>query len=168
MRKLRVFQFSLLSLLSALAIISVWLGWYVGKIRQKQSAVAIIEECGGIVVYDYQWSESMAWKPNAVPPGPKWMRWLLGDNYAAEPVEVQLYKDRGMSPERFTDAEARCIGSLRELEWLVLSDTRITDAGLRQFKTLKKLRRLDVDDTLVTDDGVEELQRALPELMVFH
>ena len=120
------------------------------------------------MTYDYQWSATKVWIPNAVPPGPEWARRLLGQNFAANVVEVQLFAGPNRLPEKFTDVEAALLASLRRLEWLVLNDTAITDSGLKSLSTLKRLERLDLERTKVSEAGVQELHRALPRVKVYY
>jgi hypothetical protein len=128
----------------------------------------MLEGLGASIVYDYQRSDSAASVPDALPPGSRWLRSLLGEHYASEPIEIQLFSDRGMSPDKFGDDEAEQIGLFTELEWLVLFDTKLTDAGLRHLKGLTKLRRLDIERTDVTEAGVNKLQQSLPEVDVYY
>jgi hypothetical protein len=134
-------------------------------IRQRAKAVAVIESVGGHVEYDFRSHDGTYW-PNAVPPGPAWLRRFLGENYLANVVEVQLFADRDMEPDKITDPEASQLAALTEAKWFVLMDTGITDAGLKHFKRLRKLERLDLEGSLVTEAGARELHRALPRLRI--
>ena len=147
---------------------AIWAGHEYSQIQRRARAVAMIDKCGGTVIYDYQWSPSKAWLPNAVPPGPKWLRQLLGDKFRANAVEVQLFAGPKKRPEVFTDAEAKQLSVLTEVQWLVLMDTNLTDAGLKHLSSLKKLERLDLEGTPVTEAGVQKLHRALPKVRIFY
>lgn len=168
----RQFQFSLRTLLIVILIAGIALGIHGSRSMRKRQAIATIERLGGRVEYDYKWrgygTARQSYDDRADPPGPHWLRRALGDNYFAEPVEIQLFADPKMYPEQFGDHEAAQIAVLSELQWLVLTDTAITDAGLQQFGRLNKLSRLDLEGTRVTDAGVEELHRALPGCKIFH
>lgn len=156
------------SLLWGLLFATVWAGREYGQIQQRARAVAMIENCGGTATYDYQWSPSKAWLPHAIPPGPRWIRQLLGDHFRANVVEVQLFAGSKKRPEAFTDAEAKQLSVLTEIKWLVLMDTKLTDTGLKHLGTLKKLERLDVEGSPVTEAGVQGLHRALPKARIFY
>lgn len=163
----RRFQFSLRTMLIVMTLVAVWTGWTVSKAQRRQRAIAAIERLGGFIDYKHKWKDG-EFRPNAEPPGPTWMRKILGERFAAEPLEIQLFADGRMRPIEFTDSEAAEISQFGELTWLVLMDTKLTDAGLRHFHRLKKLGRLDLERTAVTDVGVAELKRVLPDCRVFY
>ncbi len=155
-----------------LTVVGVCLGWEFGQIRRRAKAVAVIESFGGYVEYDYRMTRS-GYRPDAIPPGPKWLRRILGEFYATNVIQVQLFaradkppKGRTRRAEDFTDVEAQHIAALTELDWLVLDDTKITDNGLAHLAGLKKLGRLDLGRTQVTRAGVERLHRALPQACI--
>src|SRR5688572_774909 len=152
----RRFQFRLSALLLLMSGLGLWLGWQVSELHQKQQAVSVIEAVGGTVTYDYQWNTDHSWNPDAVPPGPAWLRQMLGDNYQANVVEIQLFAGSRQRPLRFTDADAKHLGVLHELKWLVLQDTNLTDQGLLHLRSLTKLERLDIEGTHVTEAGVRK------------
>ena len=145
----------------------LWSLHFVLMCHARTTAVRTIEECGGTVTYDYQWSPTKTWIPNAVPPGPEWARRLLGQNFAANVVEIQLFAGPNQHPEKFTDIEATQLAALTRLEWLVLTDTGITDAGLKHLSTLKKLERLDLERTKVSEAGAQGLHRVLPKVKIY-
>jgi hypothetical protein len=164
----RRFQFSLRALLMWVFAVASISAFYSSPLLARRRAIRGLEEIGAEITYDYQWGRDGAWRPNARPPGSTWLKRLLGENYCASPVEVQLFTDRSMSPHRFTDEQAAHIAALTELTWLVLIDTRLTDAGLRHLTSLRKLERLDLEGTAVTDTGVKDLKRSLPHVQVFY
>src|SRR5438132_11970797 len=78
----RWLQFSLRSLLIFTLICAVASAWLVRKRDQKRKerdAVAALIKLGGTVWYDYQ-----AGNPKATPPGPGWLRAILGENFFGE------------------------------------------------------------------------------------
>ncbi len=138
----------------------IWIAQIGLEIRSRQVAVKAIERCGGTVSYDYQWTSSKAWIPDAVPPGQKWARDIFGEDFAANVVEVQLFAGAKSHPEEFTDAEAKCLASLTKVKWMVLTDTSITDSGLKYLAGLKNLERLDLERTKITEVGVKALHQS--------
>ena len=164
----RRLRFSLRALLLITAVIAVWLASH-GNLAQKQrAAIAAIERLGGTIVYeDNDYMSFRRLPPDSTPPGVKWMRQLFGEQQGPRPVEIQLYMSADKAPERFTDNEAKLVGTLTELEWLVLMDTGLTDAGLMHFRNLRRLNRLDVEGTAVTERGAKELQKYLPNVRVY-
>jgi hypothetical protein len=179
-RKLRWFQFSLRSLLVMTLIVGLVMTTWIVPIKRRankqDAAVVAILNSGGSVVYDYQKDALRMGIRNPEPPGLRWLRAVLGDNYRAEVVEVQLYSGVGagmagrpyrhMTPDTFTDAEAEKLAACTELRLLVLADTKITDAGIKCFQNMRKLEGLNVEGTLVTKPAVMELHRALPNARI--
>ena len=50
--------------------------------RRQREAVATIEKVGGVVDYDWEYDEGRTtFLANAHPPGPPWLRGLLGDEF---------------------------------------------------------------------------------------
>ena len=75
------FQFSIRSLLVltvAVALPSSWLAVEMKKAREQEETVAKV---GGGVLYDWQVEASFNSLLNAQPPGPGWLRNLLGDDF---------------------------------------------------------------------------------------
>jgi hypothetical protein len=65
-----------------------------------------------------------------------------------------------------TDAGLAQLKGLTNLNWLSLCGTRITDAGLAHLKGLTGLSQLRLYNTKVTDAGIQELQKALPTVVI--
>jgi hypothetical protein len=76
--KRRFLQFSLRTLLVVMLIVCVTLGWKVNKAKRQREAVAWVQESGGSVSYGYEFDDARKRVPNPQPPGPKWLRELLG------------------------------------------------------------------------------------------
>ena len=161
-------QFSLATMFVVVTVICVWLTMACSRNNQKHRAITAIENVGGSISYDYQWGTSGAFLADAKPPGPQCLRYLFGELYCAELVEIQLFSAPHSHPSEFTDAEAAKLGALSRLRWLVLMDTAVTDAGLQHLRDLGNLERLDLEGAMVTDAGVDELQRALPNCKIYH
>ena len=107
------FQFSILSLLLLVVVVAVpfsWLATEMKAARKQREAVEEIEKAGGAVSYDYQFDLSGTWIPGATPPGPAWLRNLLGDD---------LFVDVTRS---------------------ILTSSGVSDAGLEHLKGLTQLQ----------------------------
>ena len=79
--KRRWLQFSLRTLLVFVTLSAFASGWFVVKMqraRRQREAVKAIVEAGGRVWYDYEVNAPTGSVPK--PPGPAWMRKLLGEN----------------------------------------------------------------------------------------
>ena len=162
------FTFSLRALLALVLVASLVMAWGVSSARKKARAIARLEELGAAISYDYEWTRSGRYVPNAHHSGVEWLRQVLGEHYADEPVEIQLWKDGpGMKPAEFTDDDAALLAPFEKLEWLVLFDCNLTDAGLDELSRLKSLERLDVEGTRVTAQGVARFRKALPKCRIF-
>jgi hypothetical protein len=110
------------------------------------------------VVYDYEIGASNNRIPNAQPPGPPWLRKLLGDDFFASVGWVSL--------REATDAALKRIEALARLRELDLTNTSITNAGLEHLKGLTQLKALRLERDHVTDAAVQRLQQALPNCRI--
>ena len=72
----------------AVAIPFTWLETEMKQARKQRAAVDWIEKAGGSVFYDYQ-PDPSGDIPAAKPPGPAWLRKLLGDDYFADVTSVE-------------------------------------------------------------------------------
>ena len=155
-RKRRCLQFRLrtLMMLTLLcAIGSAWVAQRMERSRQEREAVDAIRGIGGTVEYDYTGAE---------PPGPAWLRRVLGDNFFSEVIGVQLPGDYslrlgfdGFGPSHgATDADLKCLSKLPNLRSLGLRATNITDDGLKELIGLTHLERLDLQHTDTGDAGL--------------
>ena len=91
------FQFSIRSLLVltvAVAIPCSWLAVEMKAAREQREAVEAIQEVNGYVAYDWQFvSDEILRTSNcriAQPPGPVWLRNLLGDDFFGSVSDVIL------------------------------------------------------------------------------
>ncbi|MEK6238885.1 MAG: hypothetical protein N2C14_29570, partial [Planctomycetales bacterium] len=76
----RGMTYSLGGLMMFMAVACVGFAWFGAKwgVKQKErAAVAALVKLGGTVYYDYQLD------PPLDPPGPAWLRSLLGDDWSA-------------------------------------------------------------------------------------
>jgi len=79
----RRFQFSLRTLLLVVTLCALACSRLAVKMQQakrQQVAVTEIKELGGTVTYDWQIDADGHSRPNAQPPGPVWLRNVLGDD----------------------------------------------------------------------------------------
>ena len=184
--KRRWYQFSLRTLLVFVLLVSVglnWLGVKMHQARKQREAVEAILEAGGEVAYGYQFKEDGASVPGATPPGPAWLRKLLGDDFFRDVIRVSLELDSGgaelehleglselrrvnLASTQVTDVGLEHIKGLTKLETLFLDDTKITDTGLEHLKGLTNLKSLGLSHTQVTDEGTKNLQEALPNCVI--
>jgi hypothetical protein len=151
-RKLRWFQYSLRSLLLVMLLASIGMSWVAVRMqraRRQKDAVEEITNLGGEVMYDYEVQANRRF-PLAQPPGPAWLRSLLGEDFFA--TVVHAYPTASV-----TDANLEHLKTLTQLRLLVIEGGQITDAGLEHLKGLTGLRVLSISGTQVTDAGLVHL-----------
>lgn len=169
--KRRWLQFSLRTLVLSVLVLGVGFGWVTERVRRQRQAVSKIGSYGGQVTYDYQLDafgkprrdQFGNYLHGLQPPGPQWLRELLGDDYFQSPVTIWLEIDEGVGFEdRELAALAESMESLPTLRTLSLRGSPITDEGLVHLRGLTQLRELNCMWTNVTDRGVDALQENLP------
>lgn len=138
--KRRFLQFSLRTLLVVMLVVCVTLGWKVNKARKQREAVAWVQECGGTLFYDYEFDGGPL-RNNPQPPGPQWLRELLGIDFLDDVVFVSLHNDQ------VTDVTL--LAGLTSLEGLEIGGTQVSD--LSPLAGLTSLELLLVDNTQVSD-----------------
>lgn len=161
--KPRWYQFSLRTLLVVMTVLCIGPGGYValeqGKAREKQGAVAAMEELGGYVFYD----------ENA-PARSGLTRLLLGDDSFGNVNGVD-FNPLKTENHQITDADLKHLKSFPRLNHLVLKNCRqVTDAGLAELSGHANLQYLYLNDTPITDAGLVHLARlsSLEELSLAH
>lgn len=186
-RKHRWFQYNLRTLLVVTVLASIgmsWLAVMVERARRQGEALTVIKRLGGHVTYDFQYDASGMYLPQAKPPGPVWLRSILGDDLFEKAICVDL------SSPQVADANLQVLEQLPHVEVLSLGpnvtdsglqhvkrlarlrslsiyyDNEVTDAGLENLKGLTRLRRILCDSANVTDEGVARLQEALPNCII--
>jgi hypothetical protein len=166
-RRLLRFQFSLRGLLLLLTVIAVGCWYFTSSYRNKARAIARLEELGASICYDFNWPRPGVWNGSTDAPGKPWLKGVLGEHYAAEPVEVQLFIHSNMRPEEFSDEDAILVSRVPTIEWLALFDTKLTDEGLMYLGAIRDLGRLDVEGTLVTKAGVKKFRQLRPDVDLY-
>jgi len=73
-----------------------------------------------------------------------------------------------LTATQITDVELKHLKGLDHLKGLRLEGTAITDIGLDHLEGMKQLQYLNLERTQVTDAGVEKLQKALPNVRIYH
>ncbi len=143
--RLRWYQFRLRSLLVFMTVAGMLSGWAGTKIRDARNqanTVAAFKASGAIVNYRYFWTDDD-------PPGPEWLRNVLGIDYFDAPVAAQIYRDN--------DVARACplLREMPELTYLDLHGSKITDQDVTVLENyLPKLERINITDTSITDEGL--------------
>jgi hypothetical protein len=150
----RWFQYSLRSLMLVMLLASLGMSWFAVRMKRAQKqkhAVEEIRKLGGIVRYDYAVDTSGHWSPRAVPPGPGWLRNLLGEDFFTTVYGVIF------SPFSIGDSTLEYLEGLTQVRVLHLDVTHVSDAGLKHLRGLTQLQELGLNGTQVTDAGMEAL-----------
>ena len=158
-RKRRWLQFSLRSLLIFTTICAMACGWLAKRIEMKRKEREAFCHFAPGVAYDYQIDSSSERKidRNAEPPGPKWLRQVLGDNFFGKVVRVDIQGGHKIG-QQITDADMKFLADLPDLESVDFWHQPVTDKGVAYIATLPQLRTLLLDGTGITDVGVERLK----------
>jgi hypothetical protein len=149
------FQFSIRSVLVLVAAVAIpcsWLAVEMKQAREQREAVGEIERLEGWVGYDYEFDASDDLVIGAEPRGPAWLRHLLGKDFFANVVNVDL------NFTQVTDDGLKRVEELSQLQVLQLMVTEVTDTGLEHLKGLTQLRVLYLDGNYITDAGLEHLK----------
>jgi hypothetical protein len=152
-------QFSLRTLLVftlIVALAAAWLRTAMESKRHEREAVAAIVAAGGRVDYDYQWENRQGGQPesNVKPPGPDWLRRLLGDNFFADVRSISVL-ERPLRDVKIVVANLDDVAGARSLYF---NDSSLTDDGLAHVKGLYRLETLYLERTKITDAGLATLQ----------
>ena len=145
----RYMRFSLRGLIVLVLVIGGGLGWIVREARIQRGAVAAIENAGGGVSYDWQWSNERSIS-GGKPWAPRWLVALIGVDYFGHVTRASFYNA--------TDETLVSVGRLTRLERLDLEGTSIGDAGLAHLTGLTNLVSLYINNTQVSDAGLEHLK----------
>ena len=154
--KRRFFRYSLRTLMIVVTVFCIWLGITAKRARDQRQALEAILAAGGMILYDYQ-------RTNSDPPGPEWLRRIIGDEYFFTIGYVDF------SGSKVNDASlAAVVKCLTSVKYLSLFSTEVTDAGLKNLKELTNLRIVHIISTKITDEGIKDLHQALPNCMMVH
>ena len=185
------FQFSVRSLLLwavAFALPCSWLGVERERAKSQEKMLVWITTFDGAGrddrnwwMVDWQVDSAGNYLPNAVPPGPAWLRYLMG-NYFFDYFQVLSLQGKEVTDARLTclDGQTRLrdlmvvgtqvtndglafLDEQSNLQYLTLAGTQFSDDGLKHLRALTRIKSLDLTDTAVGDNGLEEL-KALSQL----
>jgi hypothetical protein len=147
--KLRWFQYSLSTIFLVMTTIAIFLSIWTDRVRKQKKAVEFILQHGGAVEYSYQVGAGRA---EPTPPGPQWLRDLLGIDYLDHVTSAWFVGDI------ITDADMEHLRGLQDLESLQVYCANVTDAGLGYLKYVRHLKGLELRSGQITDAGLAHLQ----------
>jgi hypothetical protein len=136
----------------------LWLGKITIEARRQKAAVAWVFSNGGSVSYDWSGWNQFPHNPlldpplEARPPGPDWLRNLIGDEYFQSVDTVSMRGNRrrqqfGPSPKQVSDISP--LAHLSHLKRLFLGGNRIAD--ISPLRNLKDLEAVDLSDNNISD-----------------
>ena len=175
-RKRRWLQFSLRSLMIFTLIVGIGMATWIVPLKKsaekQKAAVEAIKSDSGYVNYDYEVDSSGNGITAAEPPGPAWLRRLLGDDFFTTVIsvgvntpadmkylgELSQLRSVGAYGVPLADADLEGVRRLSQLKDLNLSLTDVTDAGLKNLAGLSQLEDLQLSITRVTDLGLKQLK----------
>lgn len=202
--KRRWFQFGLRAFLLAFTLLSLWLGFATQRAAEQKRAIAAIRRRGGDVIYQHQYDNRIIFQPGtpvvfkgrvmpwlsmggyqinyeAPPPGPAWLRSLLGDDYFQTVYQVNMrscndddldliaalpdVKQLRLGGVEIANDGLRHIAKINSLESLSLTAIMVTDEGLRHLESLANLKEVSLE-TNASSDAVARLRSALPNCKV--
>lgn len=176
--KQRWAQFSLRTLFVLVLVLAMPLAWLKHRMDRKEAeraAVVGIDRWFVWLRYDWEVAEEKE------PPGPKWARALLGDDFFANLVYAGYAPPQGphyppndyalshlanfhelrklfLQSDQISDSGLRHLRGLTSLDELNLGLTRVTGNGLVNLKGMTRLKRLSLWGTYVSDDGFDNIE----------
>ncbi len=161
------------------------LGWQARKADDQRKAVRALKEANGSYHYDWEFVGGKYAKGRK-PPGPDWLRGLVGDEYFQEVTWVNLCDSRPPGEEveagRALDrlpAQLGSLGRLRELHLsgrqlhddnmarvrglpaletlTVVGAENLSDAGVAHLRNIGHLTRIEINDCKLTDESLDSL-----------
>jgi hypothetical protein len=181
---------SVRGLLLLILVIGLWLGFVANKAREQREAVAALQEFGGFVHYDWEFTNgpvkvprgNTLWKPTwgkFTPGGRPWapdgMRRAFGDEYFQSIVHVSLYVDieKQIASAKWVnmgtaDNALRKLATQASVRTLQIGGNQVRDENLVYVGKLTGLEELSIMwGAAVSDKGLAHLS-GLKRLRILH
>jgi hypothetical protein len=182
----RWFRYSLRTMLIVTTLLGVWFARAAENARKQERAVKAIEAGGGTV--GYHWCDG-PWTGTPQPPGPEWLRKLVGPHFFDTVTSVRLAVLLGDPDKRFADIAPSLadLPSLRTLSlfrvkmeadefamlakysraaYLNCDGMELSDESAAELAKATSLERIGMYDAVISDRGVSEFTH-LPRLEMF-
>lgn len=158
-------RFSMRSLLIAVTIFCLALGWRLNRASKQRDAVRAIKEAGGWVYYDYQNYDPKtgSFDAQAEPREPAWLRGPVGIDFWHDVIGLNMSfhedgNERWDNEQPPINISAHLV-HLPRLKFLGLSEHSVDDAGMEYVGGLKELEVLLYwDASGITDVGATHLR----------
>lgn len=136
------------------AVLALCLGRYVDRVHRQRAVTAEVHRRYGRVAYAHHSvsPNGVSEDYDAIPPGPAWLRRIVGDDFFARITQVQFGGGSANS-----DRDLECLAPLTDLEGVVVPLTPISDAGLKYLSRFRRLRCLYLVGPNITDEGASHL-----------
>ena len=82
------FQYSLMSLLVLTVAVALPFAWLATEMKKAKKQRWVVERVFDSVIFDYQPRSGNGWFTGETPPGPAWLRQLLGDDMFVDVVRI--------------------------------------------------------------------------------
>jgi len=179
----RWLRFSLRTLLAALTILCIWLGWQVTAARRQHEAIVAILAANGEVEFDDKkvltgHTQYARVNPDDREVGPLWLREIFGDDFFRTVVEVRLVADMaqleklpsirklslggqkvtsGGEPRAIRDSDLAFLKNLGSLEELNLDYEEVEGSALANLPKPQRLKQLSLRNDPINDAGMESI-----------
>jgi len=130
-RRRRWYQFHLSHLLAIVTIAAIACSWLRCKMERARLQKEAVESLIGVscdVYYDYECDADGNTIPDAPPPGPEWLRDLVGIDFLADVVRIEC---RYFLPD---EAGFEHLHRLKKLRWFYLFFTSISGCVVEQIQ----------------------------------
>jgi hypothetical protein len=169
------FQFTIRLLLVLTVVVALPCSWLAVEVRQtwrERDITTALQKVGGEVFYDYELGSFFL--TGASPPGPAWLRSILGNDFFSYVESVDFLRFSKPHVHKLSRWNPHVVGAaldnlkgLSHLKHLDLCLTPVTDAELQHLKGLNQLKWINLYGTRVTDAGMKDLQQALPNCEIY-
>jgi hypothetical protein len=144
-------RFSLGTMLVVVTLLCLVFGLWTSRAVRQREAVTALQAIGDDVQvrYAYEVNADYEWK-YAEPPGPEWLRGLLGIDYLSSATSVRIYHAKNDQL-----ALLKGLAGLRALDLSACHE--VTDAGIAHLRELTSLRKLTIYGSQMTGAGLSAL-----------
>lgn len=150
----RATRFSLRTLLLAMTVVALWLGWTSSSTNRQRRAVQTILAAGGQVRYEHEAVNALG---RQEPPVLRWFERWLGVDWFRDVIEVSLNGGKG------TSASFAALAAFPRLEVFSAEGPQVADSDYEVLRALPRLKTLCLFDVKNKPAAFEPLA-GLPNL----